>query len=212
MKNFEQSGENIPIENFVRREWSADAGHIPNKINYACGLNVLDGWLNTDLFDGALLWHFRESGIPTSIANAVYNVDLLKPHPFPSNTFDYAFCEDFIEHLDQKSSFLFLAEVFRTLKSDGVFRVSTPSLNGVLKRHFMNANYDGVTKGISEAYDPWGHVHFYCHSSLEMTTSAFGWSDYLPCEFGESLHEPLRGLDTRSDQADLNLYAEFRKP
>jgi SAM-dependent methyltransferase len=202
----------IPVEQFSRREWLAGRDRLQDGINYACGLNAIDGWINTDYFDGSLLWHFRETGIPVKFANGVYNLDLLKRHPFPGNSFWYAYCEDFIEHIDQKSSLIFLSEVYRTLKPGGVFRISTPSLVGVLERHFRDADLDKVLDQAGPAFDQWGHVHFYSHDSLRAVAAALRFVDYRICEFGVSEHEALQGRETRHEQIGLNLYAEMKKP
>jgi SAM-dependent methyltransferase len=204
-------GDFIKIEDFTRKAW-APGDPLPSRINYACGLNPIGGWLNTDYFDGSLLWHFRETGIPVDFANSVVNLDLLDRHPFPSESFDFAFCEDFIEHIDQKSSLRFLSEVWRTLRPGGIFRISTPSYDGVLRRHFWSATREHVEQGISEAYDPWGHVHFYSHLSLEQAATALRFVNYRRCSFGQSSHPELSDRETRTEQIGLNLYAEMQKP
>lgn len=178
--------EFIKIENFERREWKA-GDELPPCINYACGLKPIAGdWLNTDYFDGSLLWHFKDTGVPQELASSIFNIDLLARHPFPNCSFQYAYCEDFIEHIDQKSSLLFLAEVWRTLKPEGILRISTPSLDGVLKRHFWTAGRDHVEQEIPGAFDAWGHVHFYSHESLEKVATALGFGRYERCKFGKS--------------------------
>lgn len=202
----------VAVEDFVRREWVAGRDELPNRINYACGTNPLDGWLNTDFFDGSLLWHYRETGIPRAIVDNVYNIDLLDSHPFPDNSFQYAFCEDFVEHLPQQSALLFLSEVYRTLAPGGVVRIATPSLDGVLGDHFTNADFDRVKEQIPLAYDSWGHVHFFCHPSLHLVAKALGFVDYRQMSFGQSEHAVLQNLESRAEQAHLNLYAEFAKP
>lgn len=205
-------GDVVLVEEFVRRPWIEGRDELLGRINYACGTNPLEGWLNTDLFDGSLLWHYRETGIPKSIVDNVFNIDLLDRHPFPDNSFRYAYCEDFIEHLSQKSAILFLSEAYRTLAPDGVFRIATPSLNGVLADHFANADFDRVNEQTPNAYDMWGHVHFFCHESLRLIASALGFVDYRQESFGQSEHDALRNRETRAEQAHLNMYAEVTKP
>ncbi len=200
----------VPVEEFARAGWSA-GDPLKDSINYACGIKPIQGWTNTDYFDGSVLWQFQETGIPVDLISNIVHLDLLRPHPFPDNSFSYAFCEDFIEHIDQKSSLLFLSEVFRTLEPGGIFRISTPSFDGVLKRHFWQANLSHIERGIGEAYDPWGHLHFYTHETLQMAATALGFSRYERCEYGKSRHERLRNLETRTEQIGLNLYAEMTK-
>jgi SAM-dependent methyltransferase len=202
--------EFIPVWRFTPRRWTVDQP-LPSKIQYACGLNVLDGWMNVDGFHDALMGHFSKSGVPRRIAGNVFAVDLLDRHPFPDNHFDYAFCEDFIEHIDQKSSLIFLAEVYRTLKPGGILRISTPGFVGVLRRHFWHADRAKIVSEIDGAYDRWGHIHFYSHESLKQVSEALGFTGYSAERFGHSSREALRGLETRPEQEQLNLYAEITK-
>lgn len=200
----------IPVDTFVREGWKP-GNPLKDSINYACGIKPLEGWTNADYFDGSVLWQFKETGIPADLVAQVVHLDLLQPHPFPDGSFQFAFCEDFIEHIDQKSSLRFLVEIYRTLAPGGVLRLSTPSFDGVLARHFKGANTAEVEVGIGDAYDPWGHVHFYSHATLRMVAEALGFVNYTECDYGTSLHPRLRGLETRSEQIGLNLYAEMTR-
>ena len=202
----------IPLSEFRPRTLDQLRG-VPAKIQYACGLNVMEGWLNVDGFDHALLWHFSQSGVPALIAENVYKMDLIERHPFEDDSFDYAFCEDFIEHIDQKSAILFLSEVLRTLKPGGVLRLSSPSLEGVMTFHFKSAKYDAVIENHEAAYTRWGHLHFFSHESLKTVALGLGFSDCRPCEFHLSEHPALRNVEARAEQGGykINLYAELTK-
>lgn len=206
------ASKNVPLSEFQPRILER-LDDIPTKIQYACGLNAFDGWLNVDGFDHALLWHFSQTGVPSHIAENVYKIDLLQRHPFPDNNFDFAFCEDFIEHIDQQSAILFLSEVLRTLKQGGVLRLTSPSLEGVMDRHFKSANFDMVVENHESAYTRWGHLHFFSHASLETMALGLGFRECRRRVFHKSGHQELRGLETRVEQADykINLYAELTK-
>ncbi len=213
MKNCDNAADLIPVAGFRPRD-IGDVRLLPEKIQYACGLNVLDDWLNVDFFDDALMWNFNHlGGVPRKVAENVCKLNLLERHPFPDNHFSHAFCEDFLEHIDQKGAILFLSEVYRTLKPGGIFRVATPSLPGVMSNHFRNANYEKVLENHESAYTRWGHVHFFCHESLKIMAGYLGFRDYKIQEFRESEHEPLKNLETRAEQANykINLYAELSK-
>ncbi|MEE9543602.1 MAG: methyltransferase domain-containing protein [Thermodesulfobacteriota bacterium] len=172
-----------------------------DKAHYGCGKYLFGaGWVNIDMF---------ECNDPEKVympANLVYK------HPFPSETFNFAFAEDFLEHLDQSASLIFLSEAFRTLRPGGVIRLSFPGLRGVLRRHYRSGDYDGASVGEREAYTMWGHRHFYCEESLSIVAQHIGFSDVEFVEYGESIFEELSGLDTREDQKDLNIYVELKKP
>jgi SAM-dependent methyltransferase len=203
----------IPLDQFTPRIWS-DSGQIPECVHYACGLNLIDGWLNVDYFDDALIWNFGAmGGVPRKLAEEVYKLDLLQPHPFPDDWFAYGYCEDFIEHLSQKDAILFLSEALRTLRPGGVLRIATPGLPGVMNHHFRNARYDAVVANHDSAYTRWGHVHFFSHDSLRTVAFGLGFTGYTECRYAQSGHAELRDRETRAEQAacEINIYAELVK-
>lgn len=171
-----------------------------DSVHFACGNHLLTGrWVNVD-YKG----DFRESPL-------FMCADLLAKHPFPDNFFKYAFSQDFLEHLSQSESLIFLAEAFRTLQPGGVFRLSFPGLKGVLSRHFHAASYEGAMQGIYEAYRQWDHLHFYSQESLSDVAYHFGFKSVEFVMPNQSVHPALRDLDTRTSQQDLNVYAELIK-
>jgi predicted SAM-dependent methyltransferase len=174
------------------------------KAHYGCGRTFFgDGWVNIDKRDAIS----RDKQKLYMYMGA----DLTGKHPFPSGQFLFSFAEDFLEHLSQDDSIIFLSEVFRCLKKGGVLRLSFPSLKGVLNSHFRSADYEGASVGKKEAYSMWGHKHFYCEESLNIVAKHIGFSDIKFVEFGKSDHEELRNLDHREHQKDLNMYAELIK-
>lgn len=179
-----------------------------DRIHYGCGKNILDDWLNTD---GFFLDSYPDGSIDHDIAMKIYPVNLAGRHPFPDGYFKFGFSEDFLEHLDQAESLIFLSECYRTLQVGGVLRLSTPDLTHVLRRHFLCSDYDGAVKGREEAYAMWSHRHFYCLESLLVVAGRIGFENVTRVEFGRSEHEALRNLETREDQIDLNLIVEMTK-
>jgi predicted SAM-dependent methyltransferase len=171
------------------------------KIHYACGFQMLEGWLNVD----AELLFKTQPGFVSETVN------LVAPHPFPDNWFEYGFCEDFLEHLTQSDSMIFLSEAYRTFKTGGVLRLSFPGLEGVLKRHYRGQAYGSYKKGKTDAYTSWDHVHFYSREELTLVCRHIGFRDVKFVNYGESSHGPLKGLDHREDQRDLNIYVELTK-
>lgn len=172
-----------------------------DKIHYGCGRKILKGWFNVDIAHPG----------DAEIAKNRYRVDLTKKHPFPDNYFKFGFAEDFLEHLDQADSLIFLSECYRTFAKGGVLRLSFPGLQGVLKKHYRSSDYEGASKGKQEAYTMWEHKHFYCFESLELVIKHIGFREIKIVEFGKSDYEELRNLDTRVDQIGLNLIVEITK-
>jgi predicted SAM-dependent methyltransferase len=172
-----------------------------DKAHYACGPRLLgDGWVNLDLS--------LKADDPVKV---YLPVNLVAKHPFPADFFRFSFAEDFLEHLDQAESIIFLAEAFRTLRPGGVLRLSFPGLEGVLRKHYQGIDYAVTTLAQVEAYTLWEHKHFYCKPSLVIVARHIGFSQVRFLEYGKSTHQELCGLDYREEQINLNIYAELTK-
>jgi SAM-dependent methyltransferase len=65
---------------------------------------------------------------PSPKGRPISHYDIRQPLPFPDNTFDAVYALHIIEHLTPEEGNRFVAEIFRVLKPDGIFRVSTPDL------------------------------------------------------------------------------------
>ncbi len=177
-----------------------------DRVHYACGQNVLDGWLNVDGFDES----YPNGCVDLQKSARIFRMDITAPHPFPDNSFQWGYSEDFLEHLTQAESMVFLCEAYRTFKPGGVLRLSFPGLAGVLRRHLRSGGHQGATTLISEAYTRWYHEHFYTFESLELVACHIGFSKVTRCDYGHSRHQILK-QETRPNQADLNLVVELTK-
>lgn len=167
------------------------------KIHYGCGGNIMDGWLNVDLHE--------------LDASNYRRINLIEKHPFPDNTFLFAYAEDVIEHLSQAESIFFLAEIYRTLATDGVARLSFPGLEGVLRRHYSPLSEKRVREAEFEAYSFWDHIHFYSQEEIRLVAIHLGFRQVEFHEYAKSSHPELCGLDTRIEQKDLNIIVELTK-
>lgn len=175
------------------------------RIQYASAEKLMAGWLNVDLASEAYIRN-------VCATDAVYRCqNLIEPHPFADDTFEYGFGEDFLEHLEQDEAIIFLCEAYRTFKPGGVLRLSTPSLEGVLARHYRTSDYGGAVMGQHEAYRMWGHLHFFAKPEIQLLAEHIGFAGVHFEKYGQSRHEALRGIDTREHQADLNLIVELTK-
>lgn len=167
------------------------------KIHYGCGGNLIEGWLNVDLHE--------------SDASNYRRINLIEKHPFPDNTFLFAYAEDVLEHLSQAESIFFLAEIYRTLATDGVARLSFPGLEGVLRRHYSPLSEKRVREAEFEAYSFWDHIHFYSQEEIRLVAIHLGFRQVEFHEYAKSSHPELCGLDTRIEQKDLNIIVELTK-
>lgn len=167
------------------------------KINYGCGANIIEGWLNVDLSQ--------------TKAENYRQVNLLEKHPFKDESISFGFSEDMLEHLSQAESIFFLSEIFRTFKKGGIMRLSFPGLEGVLVKHYSPISELRVREGELEAYSFWDHVHFYSRSELVTVCKHIGFGEVNFVEYGKSEYFELSNRDTRSEQIGLNTYVELVK-
>jgi len=163
------------------------------KLHLGASDKTLPGWLNTDIQ-------------PTS-PNTVF-MDATKPFPLPSQTFDFIFCEHFIEHISLDAAAVCLQEVFRCLKARGVFRIATPDL-----RRYVNLFSDRVTPEQKKFLDQsasvyawdrvspcialnhlvynWGHRFLYTREELIDALKRAGFADVYEMPVGESSYNAL---------------------
>ena len=94
-------------------------------INLACGGKLCGetGWINGD---------------HSPSAKDVMKINLLRPFPFPDNTFDVVYHSQFIEHLPHEKALAFMSECHRILKPNGVLRVVTPDLHNQAAEYLRN--------------------------------------------------------------------------
>jgi len=168
-----------------------------NKIHYGCGSNRMDGWLNVDCYQ-------------LSSSNYL-KIDLLERQPFPDASFNFAFCEDLLEHFNQAEAIFFLKEVQRCLKPKGVFRLSSPCLKKILERHYTPVSDEIVMRGELESYALWDHKHFFSQEYIDIVAKHVGFNRIKSVDFGKSDYQELLSCDTRFSQIDLNFYVELTK-
>lgn len=86
-------------------------------VNFGCGKNYQNGWINIDAEDNGDI-------------NLFFSTDNVIP--FDSNSIDGVFSEHFIEHIDFLTGVHFMSESYRILKPKGVLRIICPDLDYVL--------------------------------------------------------------------------------
>jgi predicted SAM-dependent methyltransferase len=188
-----------------------------SKIQYGCGINLLKGWANVDSLPLKVLSTWRNEQIPNGDQSPVEHffyksLDLTHHQPFDDNSFNFGFCEDFIEHLTQAESIIFLSECYRVLRPGGILRMSFPGLEGVLKNHyFPPTGYQSASDAKKDCYDQWEHIHFYSRDELHLVATHLGYSEVKFSSYGESDHTELKGLETRVHQQNVNTYVELVK-
>lgn len=189
--------QKIEENNFINRATNlSSVSYLDfNKVHFACGSRLFDGWLNID-FGGPSKDNYLQ-------------LNLCEKLPFPDQSFLFGFAEDFLEHLSQADSIIFLSEAYRVIKKGGVLRLSFPGLEGVLEKHYMIDRPLYGYLGKLESCTYWDHLHFYSREELTLVAKHIGYSEIKFCSYGISEHPQLSGLDGREHQRGLNLYVEL---
>jgi predicted SAM-dependent methyltransferase len=153
------------------------------RVQVGCGPhNLLEDWWNVDILD---------------FLGVDEVMDVTQPWRW-SNILEYVFGEHFLEHLEVREGLKFLYFAGQALRIGGRIRLSTPSLEYVLRTHFQpdNAQRDIVqTFAINRAFHGWGHRFLYSREMLESCLEAVGFEDIIFCQYGESPTEALQKLE-----------------
>ena len=193
--------------------------HPIKRLHIGCGWNHVDGWLNADKF----------------AANADTYLNAYKPFPFPSNTFDKAFSEHMIEHLEVDRVRGFLQEVYRVLKPGGIFRVTCPDLELYANKYvqgddeFFNkvaqcveskrkkkpdlawmvrGNGGAFMTGVVKNFHK--HKWMYDFNNLSACLSDIGFEKVTKQKYGKSVDDELAAMD-HSEHAFETLYIDAVK-
>lgn len=89
-------------------------------LNIGCGSAFHPTWINIDL---------------VAASPAVQAHDIRKNLPYSSNYFDACYSSHMIEHLTLQEAHQVIAEAFRVLKPQGIFRVVVPDLEVIAKKY-----------------------------------------------------------------------------
>lgn len=172
-----------------------------SRLHLGCGATIMDGWLNADLV--------RTDSVPPETwknLNDIFIMDATEEFPFRDEQMEFIYCEDFIEHFEQKDGLSICAECYRVLKPGGVWRISTPSFTEILQTQPPRSRAT-----IDFGHWGWGHKLLYTQEYMLFVLKECGFSKLQLCAFGESDHTVLKGIDTRVDQKDLNLIVDAVK-
>jgi predicted SAM-dependent methyltransferase len=163
------------------------------------GYHTKYGWLNGDL-----------------IAGDIY-LNATKRFPFPNESFDLIFAEQFIEHLSFDEGFCCLQECCRVLKKGGRIRLSTPDLERLsslykdenpvvdiktaMERHRKNHNRTLTTAChfLNDIFRLWGHSFIYDEETLRLQLERAGLSNFSRQKFGCSDNKALGNLERHAD-------------
>lgn len=126
-------------------------------------------------------------------------MDAAAPWPW-QDRLQYVYGEHFLEHLTVPQALRFLVEAGNALAVGGRIRLSTPSLEWVLKTHFSFSAHDSArlraqTWEINRAFHGWGHQFLYSREMLLHFVEAAGFESAVICEYGRSDTPALANLE-----------------
>ena len=127
-------------------------------LNLGCGQNRPTDWTNTDSslnslaqklpLINQLVKKYHKSTVYNS-TNADY-MDLRKSWNFSSDSVDVVYASHVFEHLNFKTSQLFMKEAYRTLKKNGAVRIVIPDLYQLAKQYTLD--YEQGKKDASQKF------------------------------------------------------------
>lgn len=189
------------------------------KLHIGCGARVLKGWVNIDMRYEPYeqyLKYFTDVFYPEEMRggeNDFFALNVVKEGlPFPDNSVDVIFHEDFIEHLTQKEQVGFLAEALRVLKKGGVHRVNTPDLLFSMR---SRSHFDLGLKGVyNNEWDRHQHFNVLTEVVLKELALMVGYSEVFISSRDKSISGAIP-REYRPDPSDRptegNLFADLVK-
>jgi predicted SAM-dependent methyltransferase len=174
---------------------------IEPKLQVGCGGRLLEGWLNADIYSGD-----------------VY-LNATKKLPFKDETFNYVFCEQFIEHITLSEGLRFLSECYRILKPNGIIRITTPDLerlidiyhNAIALKEFMKIDaVSSPCEFFNSFFNP-AHKIVYDRKLLAKQVEKAKFKNIVFQDTGKSSHLALMNIEKHLEEyrdpcaCDLNL-------
>ena len=185
------------------------------RLHLGCFDRPVDGWLNTDVTP-----HLRIAQIPflprllrkvgaiseeraeqheRGVFRAVHYLDVTRPFPYDSGHFEAVFCSHLLEHLFPGEAESCAKEVFRVLRSGGIFRVSVPDLDRCVAE-FDAGDPDAFCDGVFESRQRRNkNQHHWMYNALSMSRllQRAGFENVRRVEFQVGDCPDLERLDNR---------------
>jgi SAM-dependent methyltransferase len=187
------------------------------KLHLGCFDQAIPGWINTDitphifvaripglpflLHKAGLMADLRYRQHRNNIFKSVCYLNATKKFPFESSTFDYVFCSHFLEHLYPDGARSCIEEVFRILRSGGIFRIVVPDLDKIVAAYNPQKSDDfcGAIFETTQKWDKNQHHWHYNYISLERILREVGFRKIYHCQFQEGLCADVRVIDSRPE-------------
>ena len=168
----------------------------PTRLHLGCGPNRLDGWVNVDID-------------PAWKPDVIH--DLSTGLPAESDSVDLIYSEHFLEHIPLAAGQRLLAHCHRALRPGGRVRIAMPDLAAVVEAYRGDwrdqdwlkdpayASIDTACHMLNYGLREWGHQYVYDAEDLRLRLEQAGFTGITQCQWNDSSHPDLRGLETRTD-------------
>jgi predicted SAM-dependent methyltransferase len=161
------------------------------KLHVGSGPVLLEGWINVD-------------NQPYRGIDQVLDIR----QGIPYSDLEFIFAEHFIEHLAYDDAMKFLRDCRRALVDDGVLRLTTPNLDWVWMTQYHLGQWTQPGEAVrdcfwmNKAFRGWGHQFLYNAQTLTECLRDAGFATVERCNYGESRHDALRGVEHHEKYLD----------
>ena len=200
------------------------------KVNLGCGLKCLPDWINIDgsltsLFGSKKFtlinkFLYKLAGSSNYFSFETYNdviqknglefYNLKNAVPLKNNSADIIYCSHFLEHLSKKDGQHFLEECYRSLKKDGLLRISIPDLDYAFEMYKKN-QIEGMMELFFYTSDEWdfaAHKYGYNFIHLKEILEKIGLSDIQKMSYQIGECPDIKFLDVYPEHS---LFVECKK-
>lgn len=194
--------DELKIEYFAKKR-NTDIQHYlksdgQKKLQIGCQDHPMRGWLNADI---------------NPLHEEIILMDATNTFPLPNDTFEYIFSEHMIEHIGFQEGLFMAKECYRTMKKNGIIRISTPNIKFLIdlycepktqiqqeyiqssKRYFKDDRPLNDTIVINNFFRDWGHQFIHDFKTLEYLLTQAGFKNVKQCEVYKSEHPILQNLE-----------------
>jgi len=166
----------------------------PVLIDFGCGNNIKQGWINADFFQLPNI-KFRRKKVKRRKLD--FELDLRYPIGLPENHADGIYSGHTLEHLYPRQAVNFLTEVYRILKPGAWLRINVPDLacfvefyKGIIPAEEFKV-YNSGCEAICELTQDSGHHSVWDEQLLSSMLKNIGFTGIKRVEFG------VEGTDKR---------------
>lgn len=165
-------------------------------LHLGCGANHFPGWVEVDL---------ERKNRPDLVH------DLRVGLPAPKASCEFIYSEHLFEHLLLADSERLMRDCLAALRPGGVMRVAMPDLESLVGHYggswrdqawILDHGYGHMSTAaemLNTAMRDWGHLYIYDYADLSFRLGEAGFATVRRCEWRQSDHSELKGLETRED-------------